>query len=282
MAIKFDNTDISIINTNLARVRRELSINVKRLSTGYRINSASDDPSGLAISQVFDAQVRSLGQAIRNANDGVSLVQIAEGGLEEISSVLSRMRELAVQSKNGSLTDSDRATIDTEYQALKAEIDRISDATEFNGTKLLNTAGTFTFQVGINNSTTVNTITVSTSDVNTDSIGTTGGSTELFDTTVSTTSKASTAIDSLDVAIGEINTVRARMGAAVNRLDYAVSYASSARDTLTQAKSRIKDVDVATETASYTRNQILLQAGASLLAQANVVPTIALQILQGR
>ncbi len=274
------NLEALLIGSNLDKVKRQLMVALKRLSTGQRINSASDDPSGLAISTKYESDVRSIGAAQRNVNSGISLAQTAEGGLEQISDSLTRMRELAVESANGTLTSADRAAIDTEYQSLRSEVDRLANGTTFNGQYMLNTAASFQMQVGIGNTVSDNTITLNTTDVNSSSIGTNGGVT-LSGTEVLSAGSAAIAISSLDVAIGQISTARANIGAATNRLNAAAGYLAAQKEALSAANSTIRDADIAEETANYTKQQILLQAGTALLAQANVLPSVGLQLLQG-
>ncbi|MFO0685994.1 MAG: flagellin [Sandaracinus sp.] len=269
------NSNVSSLNAqrNLNKTQQSLQGNLSRLSTGLRINSAADDAAGLAISERFKAQISSLNQASRNANDGISLLQTAEGALNEISGVLTRMRELATQSANGTLTTSDRGFIDDEAQSLSSEIDRISSVTNFNGTKLLD--GTFNqdLQVGVHN--TAN-----------DRINVTIGATDFATIAgaaidLTTAGGAQSALDTLDTAIDAVSTVRASLGTTQNRLQVSISNLGSAAENMSAANSRIRDVDVAQETAEMTRNNILMQAGVSVLAQANQSPQVALKLLQG-
>ena len=269
------NSNVSSLNAqrNLNKTQQSLQGNLSRLSTGLRINSAADDAAGLAISERFKAQISSLNQASRNANDGISLLQTAEGALNEISGVLTRMRELATQSANGTLTTSDRGFSDDEAQSLSSEIDRISSVTNFNGTKLLD--GTFNqdLQVGVHN--TAN-----------DSINVTIGATDFATIAgaaidLTTAGGAQSALDTLDTAIDAVSTVRASLGTTQNRLQVSISNLGSAAENMSAANSRIRDVDVAQETAEMTRNNILMQAGVSVLAQANQSPQVALKLLQG-
>ncbi len=269
------NSNISSLNAqrNLNKTQMSLQGNLSRLSTGLRINSAADDAAGLAISERFRAQISSLNQASRNANDGISLLQTAEGALNEISGVLTRMRELATQSANGTLTSSDRGFIDDEAQSLAGEIDRISAVTNFNGTNLLD--GTFNqdLQVGIHNSADdrIN-VTIDATDFATIA----GAAIDL-----TTAGGAQSALDTLDTAIDAVSTVRASLGTTQNRLQVSISNLGSAAENMSAANARIRDVDVAQETAEMTRNNILMQAGVSVLAQANQAPQVALKLLQG-
>ncbi len=267
-------------NTQSLNAQRALSAtqvrlggNLAKLSTGMRINSAADDAAGLAISERFKAQIRSLAQAERNANDGISLTQTAEGAMNEVSSALTRMRELAVQASNGTLTTADRGFIDDEAQDLVAEIDRISEVTEFNGTKLLDGSFNADMQVGTNDTADdrIN-ITIAQSDFATIA----GGTIDL-----STAAGAQAALTTLDTAIDAVSTNRAALGTVQNRLQVSISNLGSARENISAANSRIRDVDIASETAEMTRNNILTQSGVAVLSQANQMPTMALKLLQG-
>lgn len=268
-------TNVQSLNAqrSLTNTQNRLSGNLGRLSTGMRINSSADDAAGLAISERFKAQIRSLGQAERNANDGISLTQTAEGAMNEISGVLTRMRELAVQASNGTLSTSDRGFIDDEAQSLSSEIDRISNVTQFNGTNLLD--GTFNadLQVGANDSADdrIN-VTIGASDFATLA----GAAIDL-----STAAGAQAALTTLDTAIDAVSTNRAALGTTQNRLQVSISNLGSARENMSAANSRIRDVDVASESAEMTRNNILMQAGVSVLAQANQAPSVALSLLRG-
>lgn len=261
---------------NLAGTQKALQSNFQRLSSGYRINSASDDAAGLGISEQMNAQIRSYAVAERNTNNGISMAQTAEGALGQIGSMLQRLRELAVEGANGDLTTTDRGFLDTEFTQLKQEIDRISTSTTFNSQALLSgTANTITFQVGINNS--VNDqIDVVFGGVDLTSLGLNAST-----VTGATATNAQAAIDDVDAAIATISTQRSSYGAAMNRMQITVSNIQSMRTNLSAANSRIKDVDVAEETAAMARNQVLSQAGAAVLAQANQAPQLAMSLLRG-
>ncbi len=268
------NSNISSLDAqrNLSKTQMSLSGNLSRLSSGLRINSAADDAAGLAISARFTAQIKSLNQAQRNANDGVSLLQTADGAMSQISGVLTRMRELATQAANGTVSAGDRTYINNEAQALSGEVDRISAVTDFNGSKLLD--GTFNqdLQIGSHNSANDRlNVTIGATDFATIA----GGAVDL-----STAAGAQSALDTLDTAINAISTSRAGLGATQNRLNVSISNLSSASENMSAANSRIVDVDVASETAEMTRNNILMQAGVSVLAQANQAPQVALKLLQ--
>jgi flagellin len=268
------NTNVQSLNAqrSLNMTQSRLSGNLAKLSSGLRINNASDDAAGLAISERFKAQIRSIGQAERNANDGISLTQTAEGAMNEISGVLVRMRELAVQSSNGTLGASERGFLDDEAQSLTAEIDRISTVTEFNGIKLLDGSYASDLQVGIKDSAD-DRINVAIADTSFATLA--GGAVDL-----TTQGTAQTALTTLDTAIDALSTNRAALGTVQNRLQVTISNLGSAKENVSAANSRIRDVDVASETAEMTRNNILMQAGVSVLAQANQAPQIALSLLR--
>ncbi len=279
MAISI-NTNVASMNAqrSLGQTQGALSGNLGRLSTGLRINTAADDAAGLAISEKLRAQIRSLSQAERNANDGVSLLQTAEGAMNEVSGIMARMRELAVQASNGTLGDTERGFLNDEFEALAAEIDRIADVTEFNGTQLLDgSASGLTFQVGIG-ATSSDTLSVNVADMHADQLG--SGSGEMIsDLDISSVSGAQSALGAIDDAISDISSNRASLGAVQNRLNVTIANLGSARENLAAANSRIRDVDVAAETANMTRNNILMQAGVAVLAQANQMPSLALSLL---
>ena len=254
---------------NLSQVSERIGGNFARLSSGLRIASASDDAAGLGVSERLRSQVRSLGQAGRNAQDGISLAQTAEGALNEVSSNLIRMRELAVQASNETLSATDRDAIDVEFQALDDEINRIATQTEFNGISLLNGSSSFDIQVGLD---TGESIAVTTQDVTSATLGV-----ATLDTQDET--NASAALAALDTAIGSVSTARGNLGAQVNRLGSAFRSIQNTREGLSAAESRIRDVDVATESADLTRNSILQQAAVSVLSQANVQPQLALSLI---
>ena len=257
---------------NLSNVSSRLSGNFSRLSSGLRIASASDDAAGLGISERMRAQIRSLGQAGRNAQDGISLVQTAEGALGETTSNLSRMRELAVQASNGTLNTGDRAALDTEFQALISEIDRVADQTTFNGINLLNTASNAVdIQVGTEQD---ETIQLDLDSMTNSALGLSGAS---FDLT--TSSNASGVIDTIDTAIDSVTSLRGDLGAAQNRLMSTARSIAQVRENVSAAESRIRDVDIAMETADLTRNSIMQQAAVSILSQTNVQPQLALSLL---
>jgi flagellin len=267
------NTNIASLTAqrNLSAVTMRLQGNYARLSSGLRIATAADDAAGLGISERMRSQIRSYRAAGRNAQDGISLVQTAEGALSEASNILSRMRELAVQSTNGTLSTTDRATISTETTALVAELDRIASSASFNGVNLLDgSSSTASIQVGINANETID---VTLQDTTSATLGVNA-------VDVSTSAGANTALGLIDTAINTVSTARGDLGASQNRLSSAYASIQSAGENLSTAESRIRDVDVAWETADLTRNSILQQAATSVLAQANVQPQLALKLLQ--
>jgi flagellin len=272
------NTNIASLNTqrNLSASQAGLNTSIQRLSSGLRVNSAKDDAAGLAIATRMDSQVRGLNVAIRNANDAISFSQTAEGGLSKITDSLQRMRELAVQSKNGSNTAADRANLDTEYQELAKEVLRVAGNTNFNGVNALNGVAR-DFQVGAGNAA-GDTISITGTAIATNAnvAAATGAAAG-----VATTTEASDAIDDIDLALTDINTERATFGAAQNRFEAVISNLQIASENQSAAKSRIMDADFAAETANLTRGQILQQAGTAMLAQANSAPNGVLALLRG-
>jgi flagellin len=275
----------SVINTNLLSLNAQrntatsqatLSVAMQRLSSGLRVNSAKDDAAGLAISERMSAQVRGMNVAVRNANDGISLAQTAEGGLSKVGDSLQRMRELAVQARNATNTTADKASLDKEYQQLGAEITRVLGGTTFNGQAILGAdAGAKLFQVGAN-TTTNDEITITTTDftANADITAVTGGN-----VTGDATALA-TVINNIDTAINTVNGERATYGAAQNRFDAVISNLQISVENQSAAKSRITDADFAQETANLSRASILQQAGNAMIAQANQIPSQVLSLLR--
>jgi flagellin len=270
------NTNIASLNAqqNLSSVTGRLGGNYQRLSSGLRITQAADDAAGLGLSEKMRSKIRSFEQAGRNTQDGISLTQTAEGALQETSNILNRIRELAIQSSNGTLGQDERDTIDNEVQSLVGEIDRIATTTEFNGVQLLDGSNTTAaIQVGISDNTDQH-IDIGLQDTQTS---------QLFSAAIdtSTDTGALAALTVIDDAIKSVNTTRGSLGAAQNRLNSAYSSIQTARENLTASESRIRDVDFAAETADLTRNTILQQAATSVLQQANTQPQIALSLLRG-
>jgi len=243
---------------------------IEKLSSGLRINRAGDDAAGLAISEKMRGQIRGLDQASRNAQDGISAIQTAEGAVNETHSILQRMRELAVQSSTGTNTSEDRAQIQKEFTQLKSEITRIASQTQFNKQNLINSAKTMTFQVGANSG---QTISVSLKSMGANALAITNA-------TVSTQTGASSAITTLDAAIKTVSDFRADLGSVQNRLEHTIASTDNTSENLQAAESRIRDVDMAKEMMTYTKNNILTQAAQSMLAQANQKPQGVLQLLQ--
>ncbi len=292
------------INTNVAslNVQRNMSVNqgqlaksMQRLSSGLRINTAGDDAAGLAISENMRGQIRSMNQATKNANDGVSLIQTAEGSLNETSAILVRMRELATQSATGTVGSTERSYIQGEMNKLSSEIDRIAQSTEFNGQHLLNGTlsggsqkiNTMTFQIGARNVTNNDTIDLNITDTSTKAIFKNKTDTVTLNSTattgalnVSDQTSAQKALDTLDSASISISKERANLGATQNRLQSTINNLQVAVENTSASESRIRDVDVASETAIMTRNNILTQAGTAILSQANQAPQAALSLLR--
>lgn len=272
-------TNVTSLNAqrNLNKTNANLADNIGRLSSGLRINRAGDDAAGLGVSARLTSQIRGFTQAERNANDGVSMLQTAEGGMSEVGNILSRMRELAVQASNGgTLGTTERGYLDNEFQALSDEIDRISNVSEYNGQKLLDgslaTSGA-DLQVGIFN-TANDRINVKINDVRASTLGI-----STLDLTTAANSQA--ALASIDTAITTVSTARGSIGAAQNRLTSAVNNIGSQKENYSAANSRILDVDVAEESSALSRNQVLVQAGVAVLSQANQMPSYALSLLRG-
>ncbi len=269
MSLRIQN-NVEALNAHrqLVSTSEKVKKSMERLSSGYRINRGGDDAAGLGISERMRSQIRGLTQAQRNTQDGVSMVQTAEGALAEVHAMLQRIRELAVQFKNGSLSSQDRTAIQAEVNQLASEVERIGSQSEFNSIKLLNAAQTITFQVGANDS---DQIGVSTIDLYS-TIGTTA-----FILSATSTSD----LAELDAAIGAVATQRAAFGAIQNRLEHTLNAMTVYQENLIAAESRIRDVDMAAEMVNLTKEQILSQAGQAMLAQANQIPQSVLQLLQG-
>jgi len=276
---------MSVINTNVKSLiaqnaltvnNRNLSEAMQQLSTGKRINSAKDDAAGLAISQNMTSQIRGLNQAVRNANDGITLLQTAEGAMVEVSNMLQRMREISVQSANGTLDDTvNRAYLTKEFDALAGEIERIATNTEWNGMKVLdgsagaNTDGTFSFMVSANSGDT--TIDVTIDDITSVASSLTG---------VGSASDADTTIGEIDDALDTINDMRAGIGAGINQLTYAADNLTNVSQNLSESRSRIEDTDYASATTELARTQIIQQAATAMLAQANQSAQSVLALLK--
>ncbi len=274
-------TNVASLNAqrNLANTQASLASSIGKLSSGLRINTASDDAAGLGISENLKANIRSISQAQRNTNDGISLSQVAEGAMNEMQGIVSRMRELSVQASNSTLGATERGYIHTEFGQLKNEIDRISAVTNFNGQKLLDGSAStgLTFQVGIFN-TANDRLSMSITKLTASTLGST--SLHVASASLSTAAKAQTAITVFDKAIQQLSQSRAKVGAVQNRMQVTLANLATSHENLSAANSRIRDVDVADETSKMTRSQILMQAGIAVLAQANQMPSSALSLLQ--
>ena len=271
------NTNVASMNAqrNLTNSQSSLNVSLQRLSSGLRVNSAKDDAAGLAIAERMNAQVRGLTVGIRNAGDGISLAQTAEGALGSVTEAFQRMRELAVQSSNATNGTSDRASLQAEFAQLGTEVGRILSGTEFNGIAILaGGAGAQDFQVGPNN-TANDRITVTTTDMSADA-----GVTAATGTDVTTSANAQAAIALVDTALDNINAERGTLGAAQSRIEIAVRSLEATKENTAAARGRIVDADFAAETANLTRSQILQQAGVAMLSQANSLPQSALALLQ--
>jgi flagellin len=270
------NTNVPSINTrrHLSNSTNAFNKSMEKLSSGLRINRAGDDAAGLAISENLKSDIRALNQAARNAADGISLIQTAEGSLDEVSNILLRMKELAEQALNGTLSDTDRGYLNAEFDALKGEINRISDSVDFNGVKLLDGSGTsVAIQVGIGTSGSDSVAVDLTTDVDTTGLG--------LAAAVDTASNAGQAMDQIDEAISTVVSSRGGFGAVQNRLESSIRNINMMAENLSAANSRIRDVDVAYETSNMTSYQILQQAGVAMLAQANMTSGLAMNLLGG-
>lgn len=265
------NTNTAALNTSriLRRSTLDLNRSLERLSSGLRINRAADDAAGLAIAEGFRAVVRGTQVAQRNAQDGVSLVQTAEGSLSETTNILQRIRELAVQAANGTQSDTNRSAINTEVQQLLSQIDRIAIDTEFNGIRVLSANQTITLQAGAQSS---QTLAVTVNGAKSNDLG-------VSTITVSSLMSATSAISTIDLALRSVTTLRSNLGAFQNRLEFTINTLAIQEENSAASESAIRDADIARETIAFTRNQILVSSGTSVLAQANIVPQTALQLL---
>jgi flagellin len=272
------STNVASLNAqkSLGNTQRGLSTAMERMSSGMRINKAADDAAGLAISENLRALIRGSRQANRNANDGISLVQVAEGSLNEVSNMLIRLRELGVQAASDTIGDTERKFLDVEFQQLKSEVQRVTDSTNFNGYDLLNgTGGVIDIQVGVHNDAFKDRISFNASAANAtlESLG-------MITETIGTKNGAQVSLDTIDNALVSVNAIRANFGALQNRLQSTSNNLLVSDENLSAANSRIRDADIAAESSEFTRNNILMQAGISVLAQANNVQQMALKLLQ--
>ena len=286
MAVVNTNVNASIAQNALARNERAMNTAMERLSTGERINSASDDAAGLAIGSRMTSQIRGLETGIRNANDAISMISTADGALIEVTNMLQRMRELALQASNGTTTSADRAYLSSEYANLLSEIDRIAENTQWNGKTILNhtttASSTFNYQVGANGGQTIG---VDFGDLTNGDSGvfhvlTSSHGTITSTTTASAITQGTAAVTALDTAITSVNSQRATFGAAMNQLTYAVDNLSNVKVNAEASRSRIMDANYAEETSELARTQIISQAGTAMLAQANQLPQTVLSLLQ--
>jgi flagellin len=271
----YNNVEAQMAHRQLSSTNNQLSKTMERLSSGLRINRAADDAAGLAVSEEMRSQIRGMNVASRNAQDGVSMVQVADGALGGVNDMLQRVRDLSVQAANGTLTDQQRSNLDQEVQSIVAEMARVASDTEFNGVKILSgsvatAANAVTLQVGANGSQVIAfTIgTMSASDLGISGIA------------IGTAASATQAIASVDAAIRSVNSSRAAMGAIQNRLEQTISRLDLTSENLQAAESRVRDADMASEMIDFTRNQILQQSGTAMLAQANQAPQSILKLLQ--
>jgi len=277
------NTNVSSLNAqrNAMTTQNSLATSMQRLSSGLRVNSARDDAAGLAIADRMNGQVRGMNVAIRNANDGISLAQTAEGGLAVMGEMMQRMRELAVQAVNSTNTSGDIAALNQEFGQLRAEVNRTISAVQFNGTSLFTTTANFDFQVGANSG---QLITIAGADININSAG--GGMSGVTQTAgaasglVTANSANAAVVASLDTALATLNSTRATLGAVQSRFENTINFLRTAVENQASARGRIMDADFASETANLSRSQILQQAGTAMIAQANQLPQGVLALLR--
>jgi len=267
-------TNVSALDAqkNLMGTENDLNSSLAKLSSGFRITKASDDAAGLAISVNLGAQIKSYNQAVRNGNDALNVVQTADASLNETQNIMTRLRELASQSASSGVSNTERGYIQNEVDGLVSEVDRIANATEYNGVALLNSAAALTFQVGIRNVAANDQIVVTTASATSSSLG-------LNNLSLSSLTGAQQALGTIDSALQSVSSTRATLGAQANRFNTVISVATQSSVSLSAAQSRIRDVDVAEETSNMSRTQILMQAGVSVLAQANQMPQVALKLL---
>ncbi|MBF0430626.1 MAG: flagellin [Fibrobacteria bacterium] len=288
------NVAAMIGHISIARNQKVLTQSLERLSTGLRINRASDDAAGLSVSEQLRTQIRGLAVARRNGEQGIALLQIAEGAASEISSIIQRMRELAVQSANDTLTSIERGYTDTEFQSLMTEISRISQATQYNGMTLLDggansfgvSGGASVIHIGANNNSgstsgTVDSMSIAVDSLTLGALGITLSTAGVTSTNITNQVNATGALTAIDTAIRSINNMRSDLGAYINRLDHAINNAANQELNTQNAESMIRDVDFALETTNFSKAQILTQASAAMLAQANALPSSILPLITG-
>ncbi len=279
------NVSASVAQNALEKNERSMNTAMERLSTGKRINSAKDDAAGLAISARMTSQIRGLEAGVRNAGDAISMIAVADGALVEVGNMLQRMRELAIQAGNGTITTADRSYLNSEYQNLITEIERIADNTQWNGVDILNQASssssTFKYQVGANGGQTISVDFGAVDQTSGSAFAVFGGSAaSIAFTAVSAATDSSGVLTNIDAAITELNEQRATFGAAMNQLTYAIDNLSNVKVNSEAARSRIEDTDYAAETSELARTQIIHQAGVAMLAQANQVTATVLALLK--
>lgn len=275
-----NNVPAMVTGNSLRNVDRSLQKSLERLSTGLRINRAADDAAGLSVSEQLRTQVRGLNMGARNIQDGIALLNVAEGALIEVNSMLQRMRELSIQAANDTLTANERGYIGIEIDQLKEEMDRIVNGTQYNSQRLINgsapwgTAPGGVLHIGPNNDPTADVIVYQVDNMSTVSLGIDGAN-----LTVDTQANAATAIDTLDLALNRVNSLRADLGAMINRLEHALTNQENQEQNMQAAESVIRDADFAFETTKFTRNQILSQSSTAMLSQANMLPQSVLKLL---
>lgn len=270
------NLAAQMAHRNLSATYRKLSESVNALSSGLRINSADDDAAGLAVRELMRADIAALGQGVRNASDAISMLQTYDGAAQVIDEKLVRMKELALQAATGTYSSSQRTLMDNEFSKMRDEIERIAEATDFNGIKGLNSSGSIEIHFGTGNSSAEDYYSITKQNMTTDSAGL-----NISDLTIASAGSAQAALGTIDSAINSKDVGRAHFGAMINRLENTVANLEIQRENIQAAESQISDVDVAHEMASLTRNQVLAQAGVSMLVQANAIPQMALSLLGG-
>lgn len=277
MALRI-NTNVAALNAHrqLADTDTRLSVSMERLSSGYRINKAKDDVAGLSIANKFRMEVRSLRMAQQNVSQATAMLQLAEGGAQKIEGIIERLKELATLAASANTDDNGRTSLNAEAGKLLSEIDRIANDTKYSGTAMLNNAVSFTFQVGSGNTATEDRITVTTSD------GLLSSDLGLNSISLDTIASAQAALTSIDSALTSVNTILGEIGAAQSRLEFAAANLAITIENIAASESTIRDVDMAFEVVNFTKNQILLQAGTAMLAQANMAPQNILALLGGR
>lgn len=279
MALTVNTNTTSLgVQKNLNRATDALATSMTRLSSGLKINSAKDDAAGLQIATRMTSQIRGQTMAIKNANDGISIAQTAEGAMQEQTNILQRMRELAVQANNSSNSDKDRDALNKEFASMSDELTRIANSTQLNGKNLLNTTATMTFQVGSNTGS-ENQISITLANLTATSLSVDSGSIAISGTDATIGGSFSAAVDAIDTALQTINTNRADLGAAQNRLTSTINNLQNINENAEAARGRVQDTDFAAETAQLTKQQTLQQASTSVLAQANQLPSAVLKLL---